>query len=172
MFRPKAQALSLFDRDIIRRATVDSFRKLAPQHVAKNPVMFVVEIGSLLTTLILARDLVAHVHAGAPLWFTALVTVWLWFTVVFANFAEAVAEGRGKAQADTLRKMRKETTARKLTNGREEAVAPSSPPSGSRRRVGGGGSARLDAADARLLDLRLTGSVAGVVGAPEISDSQ
>jgi len=126
MFRPKAQSTSLFDRDIVRRAVADSFRKLSPRQVARNPVMFVVEIGSVLTTLILARDLVAHVHAGAPLWFTALVTVWLWFTVVFANFAEAVAEGRGKAQADTLRKMRKETTARKLTNGREEAVASSS----------------------------------------------
>ncbi|HVT07265.1 MAG TPA: potassium-transporting ATPase subunit KdpB [Polyangia bacterium] len=126
MFRPKAQSTSLFDRDIVRRAVADSFRKLSPRQVAKNPVMFVVEIGSVLTTLILVRDLVARGHAGAPLWFTALVTIWLWFTVVFANFAEAVAEGRGKAQADTLRKMRKETTARKLTNGREESVASSS----------------------------------------------
>ncbi|HVY38963.1 MAG TPA: potassium-transporting ATPase subunit KdpB [Polyangia bacterium] len=126
MFRPKAQSTSLFDRDIVRRAVADSFRKLSPRQVAKNPVMFVVEIGSVLTTLILVRDLVARGQAGAPLWFTALVTIWLWFTVVFANFAEAVAEGRGKAQADTLRKMRKETTARKLTNGREESVASSS----------------------------------------------
>ncbi len=126
MFRPKAQSPSLFDGNIVKRAVVDSFRKLSPRQVAKNPVMFVVEIGSILTTLILARDLVAHAQAGAPLWFTALVTIWLWFTVIFANFAEAVAEGRGKAQADTLRKMRKETMARKLTNGREEAVASSS----------------------------------------------
>ncbi|MES1164889.1 MAG: potassium-transporting ATPase subunit KdpB [Verrucomicrobiota bacterium] len=125
MFRPKAQSTSLFDRNIVRRAIVDSFRKLSPRQVAKNPVMFVVEIGSILTTLILARDLATHAHSGAPLWFTALVTIWLWFTVVFANFAEAVAEVRGTAQADTLRKMRKETMARKLTNGREEAVASS-----------------------------------------------
>jgi len=126
MFRPKAQALSLFDRDIIRRAIGDSFRKLVPQHVAKNPVMFVVEIGSLLTTLIFVRDLVHRASASAPLWFTGTVSVWLWFTVVFANFAEAVAEGRGKAQADTLRRMRKETMARRLVGSKEEAVPSSS----------------------------------------------
>jgi K+-transporting ATPase ATPase B chain len=113
MFRPKAQALSLFDRSIVGRAVGDSFRKLSPKQVAKNPVMFVVEIGSVLTTLVFVRDLVHRSSAGAPLWFTGAVTVWLWFTVIFANFAEAVAEGRGKAQADTLRKMRKETTARR-----------------------------------------------------------
>ncbi len=126
MFRPKAQSISLFDRAIVRRAVLDSFRKLAPQRVAKNPVMFVVEIGSALTTLLLVRDLFHRSSAGAPIWFTALVTLWLWFTVVFANFAEAVAEGRGKAQADTLRKMRKETMARKLVGGREEQVPSSS----------------------------------------------
>jgi K+-transporting ATPase ATPase B chain len=128
MFRPKAQSLSLFDSSILGRATADSFRKLAPRHVAKNPVMFVVEIGSVLTTLIFARDLLQRSSTGAPLWFTGAVSVWLWFTVIFANFAEAVAEGRGKAQADTLRKMRKETTARRLlagTSGKEETV-PSS----------------------------------------------
>jgi K+-transporting ATPase ATPase B chain len=130
MFRPKAQALSLFDRDIVRRAIGDSFRKLVPQHVAKNPVMFVVEIGSLLTTLIFVRDLFHRASATAPLWFTGAVSLWLWFTVVFANFAEAVAEGRGKAQADTLRRMRKETMARRLigghVNGKEESVPSSS----------------------------------------------
>jgi potassium-transporting ATPase ATP-binding subunit len=129
MFRPKAQSLSLFDRSIVTRAAGDAFRKLAPRHVAKNPVMFVVEIGSVLTTLVFVRDLLHRSSAGAPLWFTGAVTVWLWFTVVFANFAEAVAEGRGKAQADTLRKMRKETMARRLVggiNGREEHVPSSS----------------------------------------------
>jgi len=129
MFRPKAQALSLFDRDIVQRAIIDSLRKLAPKHVAKNPVMFVVEIGSILTTLIFFRDLLHRQSATSPLWFTGLVTIWLWFTVVFANFAEAVAEGRGKAQADTLRRMRKETTARRLVGGvagKEEAVPSSS----------------------------------------------
>jgi len=130
MFRPKAQALSLFDRDILGRAIADSFRKLAPQHVARNPVMFVVEIGSSLTTLIFVRDLVHRASASAPLWFTGAVSLWLWFTVLFANFAEAVAEGRGKAQADTLRRMRKETTARRLVGGggggKEESVPSSS----------------------------------------------
>jgi K+-transporting ATPase ATPase B chain len=131
MFRPKAQSLSLFDRAIVGRATADAFRKLDPRHVAKNPVMFVVEIGSVLTTLIFIRDLVSRSSAGAPLWFTGAVTVWLWFTVIFANFAEAVAEGRGKAQADTLRKMRKETTARRLVGAigsgqRKEERVPSS----------------------------------------------
>jgi K+-transporting ATPase ATPase B chain len=127
MFRPKAQALSLFDRSIVMRATGDAVRKLAPRHVAKNPVMFVVEIGSVLTTLVFIRDLLHRSSAGAPLWFTGAVTIWLWFTVVFANFAEAVAEGRGKAQADTLRKMRKETMARKLKGIRgDEELVPSS----------------------------------------------
>jgi len=127
MFRPKAQSLSLFDGKIVRAALGDSLRKLAPRHMAKNPVMFVVEVGSVLTTLVLIRDLLQARTATTPLWFTASVTVWLWFTVVFANFAEAVAEGRGKAQADTLRKMRKETTARRLLNGagKEEVVASS-----------------------------------------------
>jgi K+-transporting ATPase ATPase B chain len=129
MFRPKAQSISLFDRQIVRRAVVESFRKLAPRQVARNPVMFVVEVGSVLTTLVLVRDLVRGASAGAPIWFTALVTLWLWFTVVFANFAEAVAEGRGKAQADTLRRMRKETMARKLVSGQQgvhEEAVPSS----------------------------------------------
>jgi K+-transporting ATPase ATPase B chain len=125
MFRPKAQALSLFDRNIVRRAIIDSLSKLAPRHVAKNPVMFVVEIGSVLTTLIFFRDLAHRASASSPLWFTGLVSLWLWFTVIFANFAEAVAEGRGKAQADTLRRMRKETTARRLRDGVEESVASS-----------------------------------------------
>jgi len=126
MFRPKAQSLSLFDRRIVRAALGDSLRKLAPRHVAMNPVMFVVEVGSVLTTLVLIRDLLQARPATTPLWFTASVTIWLWFTVVFANFAEAVAEGRGKAQADTLRKMRKETTARRLVNGNKEEVVASS----------------------------------------------
>ena len=117
MFRPKAQSRSLLDPAILKRAIGDAFRKLAPQHMVKNPVMFVVEVGSFLTTLIFIRDLVHRASATAPPWFTGAVSVWLWFTVVFANFAEAVAEGRGKAQADTLRKMRKETTARRVVGG-------------------------------------------------------
>ena len=111
---PKAQNLSLFVRSILGSAILQSLKKLAPQLVAKNPVMFVVEIGSVLTTAIWLRDLFAASPSGVPRWFTLAVSIWLWFTVIFANFAEAVAEGRGKAQADTLRRMRKETIARKV----------------------------------------------------------
>src|SRR6266496_3393278 len=117
---------SLFDPEIMRPAIWESFRKLAPQHVIKNPVMFVVEIGSVLTTLILLRDLIAPTAGSQPLWFTFNVSFWLWFTVVFANFAEAVAEGRGKAQAAALRKMRQETNARRLRNGKGEEIVPAS----------------------------------------------
>src|SRR5262249_24064576 len=112
------------DPTIVRPAIWESFRKLSPRAVIRNPVMFVVEVGALLTTIDFVRDLIAT-HRSTPLWFTGLVSIWLWFTVVFANFAEAVAEGRGKAQAASLRKMRKDVEARKLVNGREEAVPAS-----------------------------------------------
>jgi potassium-transporting ATPase ATP-binding subunit len=120
----KAQPLSLIDPRILRPALRDSFIKLSPRHVAKNPVMFVVEVGSVLTSALFFRDLLGA-HSVVPLWFTASVSLWLWFTVIFANFAEAVAEGRGKAQAEALRRTRKETTARKLENGVERKVAAS-----------------------------------------------
>ncbi len=121
---PAAQ-LKLLDPGLLRQAALDSIRKLTPRHVAKNPVMFVVEVGSLLTTILFIRDAVSG-HSLVPLWFSGWTSFWLWFTVIFANFAEAIAEGRGKAQADTLRRMRKETTARRLVGGREEAVPASS----------------------------------------------
>ncbi len=95
----------------------DSFRKLAPRLVAKNPVMFVVGVGSILTTALWVRDVIFHPQGSPPAWFTLATSLWLWFTVLFANFAEAVAEGRGKAQADALRKMRKETVARRSGSG-------------------------------------------------------
>ncbi len=98
----KRKSASMFEPAIMRRAVVDSFVKLDPRQMARNPVMLVVEIGSVLTTFLAIRDTDG---------FAALVAVWLWFTVLFANFAEAVAEGRGKAQADTLRKTRSETVA-------------------------------------------------------------
>ncbi len=110
----RAKQLSLFEPSIVRPAIVESFKKLAPQLVAKNPVMFVVEIGSLLTTAIWLRDIISPSAHSAPTWFTLSVSVWLWFTVLFANFAEAVAEGRGKAQAEALRRMRQDTMARKV----------------------------------------------------------
>jgi K+-transporting ATPase ATPase B chain len=126
----KAKPVSLFDGAIMRQAVGESFRKLSPRAVAKNPVMFVVEVGSALTTLLVVRDLIVRSADHPPLWFTGAVSVWLWFTVLFANFAEAVAEGRGKAQAETLRKMRKETMARRLigakSDGKEEEVPSSS----------------------------------------------
>ena len=120
-----AKQISLFDRAILVQAARESVRKLAPQHMARNPVMFVVEVGSVLTTALWLRD-VFGASASVPLWFSGAVTLWLWFTVLFANFAEAIAEGRGKAQADTLRKMRQETSARRLVDGREETVPASS----------------------------------------------
>jgi len=102
------------------RALGDSFRKLNPVTMMKNPVMFVVEVGSVITTILLIRD----IAKGAPgIGFDLQITLWLWFTVLFANFAEAMAEGRGKAQADNLRKARTETTARKLlANGQTQVV--------------------------------------------------
>ena len=109
----------------MKRAVGDSFRKLDPRQMARNPVMFVVEIGSVITTLLFIRD--AHRSIAADNVFVGLVTAWLWFTVLFANFAEAVAEGRGKAQADTLRKTRSETVARVLqADGTTTREVPSS----------------------------------------------
>src|SRR6266852_6108724 len=87
----KARQLSLFDRRILWSAALDSLRKLAPQRVARNPVMFVVEIGSVLTTAIWLRDLTAPPPGAAPRWFTLAVSLWLWFTVIFANFAQGIA---------------------------------------------------------------------------------
>jgi len=113
-----AQARGLFDREILGRALIDAFKKLDPRVQIKNPVMFVVLVGSFVTFL----EAIAH-----PGIFTWSITIWLFLTVIFANFAEAVAEGRGKAQADTLRRMRSETEARRLLpDGTEERVPASS----------------------------------------------
>ncbi len=109
------QAPSLFELNIVRPAIGDSFKKFNPRLMIKNPVMFVTMIGAALTT-------VAVFTSSAERGFIAQLAVWLWFTVLFANFAEAVAEGRGKAQADSLRKARKDTLARRLRDGREEKV--------------------------------------------------
>jgi potassium-transporting ATPase ATP-binding subunit len=105
-----ADKKSLWSTHIIRQAAVDALRKLNPRLMVKNPVMFVVEVGSVLTTGLLIDD---AIHHRAGLGFNLQITLWLWFTVLFANFAEAMAEGRGKAQADTLRKAKGETIARK-----------------------------------------------------------
>jgi hypothetical protein len=110
--RPRSAA-ALFDPTILRRAAGDSFKKLDPRVQARNPVMFVVEIGSVVTSVEFARSLFDPHLAGSRV-FILGVTAWLWFTVLFANFAEAMAEGRGKAQADTLRRARSDTLAKRL----------------------------------------------------------
>ena len=103
----------IFSSDIVRRAVLDAVRKLDPRLMVRNPVMFVVLLGSLYTTAVLVRDLI---KGADGIGFLVQLTVWLWFTVLFANFAEAMAEGRGKAQADTLRQSRTQTNARKLSS--------------------------------------------------------
>src|SRR6202049_3527360 len=123
--RRRGRVSSLTDRAILVPAIGDSFKKLDPRWMARNPVMFVVEIGSVITTIVF----IAGLFNGSPATsgpnnelFVGQITVWLWFTVLFANFAEAVAEGRGKAQAAALRRTRSETIARRLVDGREERV--------------------------------------------------
>ena len=106
------KARSLFDASIVGQAVVDSFRKLTPRRQVRNPVMFVVYMGSVLTTLLWLQALVGK--GEAPGWFIFSVSVWLWFTVLFANFAEAMAEGRGKAQAASLRRARRDLQAKRL----------------------------------------------------------
>ncbi len=116
---------ALWDPSIVRSALLESVKKLDPRAMAKNPVMFVVEVGSLLVTLLFLRDVVRGARVEVK--FAVQVIAWLWFTVVFANFAEAMAEGRGKAQADTLRKMRTTTSARRLRRAFDEAPLASGP---------------------------------------------
>src|SRR4029453_6523964 len=106
------RARSLFDATIMKQAIVDSFRKLTPRRQVRNPVMFVVYVGSILAPLLWAQAVVGK--GEAPAWFIFWVSVWLWFTVLFANFAEAMAEGRGKAQAASLRKARRDLQAKRL----------------------------------------------------------
>jgi len=116
----KSSRKSLWDPKIVRRAGVEAVLKLNPRKMVGNPVMFVVEVGSVITTVLLIR------HPHTAFGFNLQITLWLWFTVLFANFAEAMAEGRGKAQADTLRKARSETIAnRQVADGSMEQV-PSS----------------------------------------------
>jgi potassium-transporting ATPase ATP-binding subunit len=106
------KARSLFDSSIVRQSVIDAFRKLTPARQIRNPVMFVVYVGSILTTLLWLQALVGR--GEAPAGFIFWVSVWLWFTVLFANFAEAMAEGRGKAQAASLRKARRDLQAKRL----------------------------------------------------------
>jgi potassium-transporting ATPase ATP-binding subunit len=129
----KKKSKSIWDMKIVRRALWDSLVKLDPRNMMKNPVMFVVEVGSLATSILLIRDVLRHQGAFG---FNLQITLWLWFTVLFANFAEAMAEGRGKAQADSLRKARAETIAyRLLPDGTTEQIASSKLRSGDLVRV-------------------------------------
>src|SRR5690242_11651909 len=106
--------LSMFDRALMWPAVLDSWRKLDPRVQWRNPVMFVVYIGSILTTVLWVQALAGK--GEAPAWYILNVAIWLWFTVLFANFAEALAEGRSKAQAAALRGLKQEVTARKLAD--------------------------------------------------------
>jgi len=106
----------LFEPSIVRTAVVDAFKKLDPRRMLRNPVMFVVEVGSAFTSLLFLHAAISG-QGDAPAGFIAAISLWLWFTVLFANFAEAMAEGRGKAQADTLRKARQDVIAKRLKHG-------------------------------------------------------
>src|ERR1700737_3477473 len=116
LYKRQLRPLSIFDRSLIVPAIWASFGKLDPRTLVKNPVMFCVEIVSVLTTIFFLRDLIvgAGTVVGTNALFSGQITVWLWFTVLFANFAEAVAEGRGKAQADALRRTRTGTKGKRL----------------------------------------------------------
>src|ERR1700741_215956 len=116
LYKRQLRPLSMLDRSLIVTAMWASFGKLDPRTLVKNPVMFCVEIVSVLTTIFFLRDLIVGpgTVVGTNALFSGQITVWLWFTVLFANFAEAVAEGRGKAQADALRRTRTETKGKRL----------------------------------------------------------
>jgi K+-transporting ATPase ATPase B chain len=131
----QAQRRSLFDKKIMRRASIEALVKLSPRTMMRNPVMFVVELGSVLTTLLLIANALKHRgHLG----FDLQITLWLWFTVLFANFAEAMAEGRGKAQADALRQSKSETTAHRVIGDSVEEVSSAQLRSGDLVRVEAG----------------------------------
>src|SRR3954449_2297402 len=116
-----ARATALLDPRILVPAIGAAFRKLDPRIMMRNPVMFVVEVVAALTTVLFIRDLIT---GAGNTGFSFQINLWLWFTVVFANFAEAVAEGRGKAQAASLRKTKTETAAKLLTNGADTDWQP------------------------------------------------
>src|SRR6516162_8762448 len=117
------RARPLFDPEIVKRAITESFVKLNPLAVAKNPVMFVVEVGAAVTTVFVVRDILAGASGTG---FGVQIALWLWFTVLFANFAEAMAEARGKAQADTLRKTKTDAMGKRLSAGGKIDIIPAS----------------------------------------------
>jgi len=162
--RPKAR--SLFDRAILSRAVLDSFVKLDPRWQFRNPVMFVCEIGAIVTLGFFFRDLRTHGPAG----FDFAISIWLWFTVLFANFAEAVAEGRGKAQADFLRRTKTDTKARRVVDGRETLVSSTELHKGDVFRVIAG---ELIAADGDVIEGAATVDESAITGesAPVIREA-
>jgi potassium-transporting ATPase ATP-binding subunit len=161
----RPQARSLFDRAIILRAIADSFVKLDPRWQARNPVMFIVEVGALAVLIFWLRDLLFA--GGKNAGFDFAISAWLWFTVLFANFAEAVAEGRGKAQADFLRRTKTETQARRVTDGREELVSATALRKGDVVRVDAGelipGDGDVIAGAASVDESAITGESAPVI---------
>ena len=124
---PSVKQHASLGRSLYRRALVDAFVKLNPRWMARNPVMFVVEVGSALTTLLWLQALLGNGEAATG--FIGWVAIWLWFTVLFANFSEALAEGRGKAQAEALRRTRQETQAKRVQVEGQRSAGGNSQPS-------------------------------------------
>src|SRR5690242_15488807 len=119
MVNNKAHVISIWSPGIIKNALLDSFLKLKPSHQIRNPVMFTVYVGAILTTLLFLQAIFGEGEASAT--FILSIALWLWFTLLFANFAEAMAEGRGKAQAQALRKSRRDIEAKKLSAPKPDA---------------------------------------------------
>jgi K+-transporting ATPase ATPase B chain len=158
------KARPLFDPPIAKRASLDAFLKLDPRTLWRNPVMFVVEIVSLIVTVRLVSDAVS----GGPVAFDSAIAFWLWFTVIFANFAEAMAEGRGKAQAEALRRTRADLVARRLqSDGREEKIPAASLRAGDLVMVGAGelipGDGEIEEGIASVDESAITGESAPVI---------
>src|ERR1700690_4398207 len=145
----KSKPQGLFDGKIVAAASIDALRKLNPRALAKNPVIFVTEVVSLLVTLFFIRDLVTQNGTAS---FSGQIAAWLWFTVLFANFAEAVAEGRGKAEADALRRTRTDTRAKRYVDSE----------------ILGGGVEGVNALDLRLGDVVLVEAGEVIPGDGEI----
>ncbi len=166
----KPRALPLFDPQLVKPALVDAFKKLAPLVQMRNPVMFVVYCGSILTTALYIQALLGH--GEAPAGFILAVTVWLWFTVLFANFAEALAEGRSKAQAASLRGARRDIMAKKLdkpstaqayTQGHGFHTCARATRCWSKRATSSRPTARLSRASASVDESAITGESAPVI---------
>jgi K+-transporting ATPase ATPase B chain len=162
-----SRSRSLFDREILGPAVLSSFKKLDPRVQFKNPVMFICEVGALVTLIYAIHDAMA---GNGKLGFDIAISIWLWFTVVFANFAEAVAEGRGKAQAEFLRRTKTETMANRLVNGRVEAVSATQLRKGDRVRVIAG---ELIPADGEIVEGAATVDESAITGesAPVIREA-